>query len=162
MKRLVLATVSSGLLLGIVSGGLAQASGSGQVVFTNSVSGTAGTGSGTFTYGGVTMPTALGFSIRCSLGTGACVGAFYVAPISLTTTGQAATIHVSGTISGSSGLYTITLTSPAAVAGCTLTNAGAAPGATPTQTVNIECTGNGTTTLSGNGLATAIVNVTGP
>ena len=46
----------------------------------------------------------------------------------------------------------------------TLTNAGTAPGATPTQTVNVECTGNGTTTLSGGSApgTTAIVNVTGP
>jgi hypothetical protein len=164
VMKLALAILSSGLLLGIVSSGLAQASGSGQVVFTNSVSGQAGKGSGTFTYGGVTTLVALGFTIRCSLATDECVGSFYVAPISLTTTGQALTIHVSGTISGSSGIYTITLTSPEAVAGCTLTNAGTAPGATPTQTVNVECTGNGTTTLSGGSApgTTAIVNVTGP
>jgi hypothetical protein len=111
----------------------------------------------------VTQDAALGLSIHCSLVTGECTGAFYVAPIALSGHGQALTILVTGTISGSSGVYTIALTSPPDVAGCTLTNSGthASGGATPTQTVQVECSGNGTTTLAGSGTATAIVNATG-
>jgi len=163
MNRLVFAIVCCGSVLVLASSGFAASGASGQVVFTNSVSGKAGLGSGRFTFGGVTQDASLGFSIHCSLATDACTGAFYVAPIALSGHGQALTILVTGTVSGSSGVYTMTLTSPPEVAGCTLTNSGthAAGGATPTQTVQVECSGNGTTTLAGSGTATAIVNVTG-
>jgi hypothetical protein len=127
--------------------------------------GKAGMGTGIFTYGGETFdPVSIGFSIHCSLATHECRGGFYVAPISLSGHGNALTILVSGTISSvGSGTYRIALDSPDAVAACTLTNAGTAPGgATPTQFVNVICTGNGTTTLSGQGTPTGIVNVTGP
>jgi hypothetical protein len=165
MRNLALAILCIGMSFGLVSTGIAHANGSGQVVFTNSVSGLAGMGTGTFTYGGVTVDNAqIGFSIHCSLTTGRCNGAFYVAPIVVTSHGQALTITVSGTINEvSSGVYTITLISPAAVSGCTLTNSGAPAmggGATPTQDVTVTCTGNGTTTLSGGGTASGIVNVT--
>ena len=100
MRRLLLALLCCGLLLGVGSSGLAASSASGQVVFTNSVSGKAGLGSGTFTFGGVTQDVSLGFSIHCSLATAECVGAFYVAPIALSGHGQALTILVSGTLRG--------------------------------------------------------------
>jgi hypothetical protein len=165
MRRFVVACLCCGMLslLGDVSSGFAQTSGTGQVEFTNSVWGKAGLGGGTFTFGGVTQEASLGFSIHCSLASHACLGAFYVAPIALSGHGNALTIQVAGTIDGSAGVYTITLTAPAEVAGCTLTNSGthASGGATPTQTVQVECTGNGTTTLDGTGTATAIVNATG-
>ena len=166
MKKLVLAMLCMGVWLGLVSSGIAQANGSGQVVFGNSVSGVAGNGTGTFTYGGVTTEDAqIGFNDHCAIGTGECTGAFYVNPIVLAAHGNALTIQVSGTLTEvSPGVYTITLTSPAALVGCPLTTDGtpAAGGATTTQTVTVACTGNGTTTLSGSGIATAIVIVTDP
>jgi hypothetical protein len=161
---LAFATMCTGLLLTVAPSGLAEPAG--QVVFTNAVHGQAGSGIGAFTYGGVTNDqTMVGFSIHCSLATEECIGSLYFAPFALGGTGNALTIHVSGTLSESDGTYTITITSPTspeAVSGCTLTNRGTAPGATQTQTVDVVCTGNGTTTLSGSSTATGIVNVTGP
>jgi hypothetical protein len=158
---LAFATMCTGLLLVLVPSGLAQPAG--QVVFTNAVQGVAGSGSGTFTFGGETQSVALGFTIHCSLATNECNGAFYVAPFALSGHGNALTIPVSGMLSGGSGTYTITLTSPESVAGCTLTNTGTAPGAIPTQTVDVQCTGNGTTELLGSSdpTTTGIVVVTG-
>ncbi len=156
---LTFATICTGLLLTIAPSGLAQPAG--QVVFTNSVSGKAGSGSGTFTYGGVPTDVMLGFTIHCSLATSECIGGLYFAPIALGGHGNAQTIAVSGTISGTDGTYTITITSPESVARCTLMNTGTAPGATPTQYVTVTCRGNGTTELSGSTTATGIVNVTG-
>jgi hypothetical protein len=164
MKKIVLALFSLALVLGLGATG-AGANGSGQVVFTNSVSGLAGQGAGMFTYGGVLYDhVQIGFSIHCAVQTDSCNGGFYVSPISVSGHGQALTISVSGTlVAVSPGVYTIALASPSAVAGCTLTNSGtpAPVGATPTQSVLVSCSGNGTTTLSGGGRATGIVNVTG-
>jgi hypothetical protein len=115
-----------------------------------------------FTFGGSTQLASVGFTIHCSLATNACGGAFYVAPFALSGTGNALTISVDGALSGGSGIYTMTLTSPSEVAGCTLTNSGtpAPGGAATTQTVQVECPGDGVSTLAGSSTATGIVRVT--
>lgn len=129
----------------------AMAQASQQIVFS-------GAGSGTFTLGTTTKASPFGFWIWCEGASsnpyaGACNGAMYFYAFGITR-------PVDGSVSASSGAFTMSVHSPGPTFRCTLTNV---PPVTtgPTNTVSASCTTPGALIGSGSS-KNSVVRVTGP
>lgn len=161
---LALAALIGVLVLAAATGAAAQPNNSEQVVFASSASpptrGPLSGGFGNFAFGGsVLQPGPFGFWVWCEADSTNpyhtfCNGSLYFYDFGLVK-------GVFGTVAeGPDGIYTMTLNSADGTVPCKLSNT--VPGSGK-QRVNITCTGNGSTSVTGGGFVpSAVVNVTGP